>query len=155
MLCCFYVVTLVKFTVGHMGWLTWWVKYLLLALVLLDSCVQIGLWSKRHQGGSPSLNVFSCEVVWWSVVIKYRWINERSDLCNMHHRNAFSSDFITCWFLWSCYNGLLPSPQAEGLPHVGCPLLLIWYIRICPPYPEAVYSVCNLMTCRAMATWWR
>jgi hypothetical protein len=39
-----------------------------------------------------------------------------------------------------------PTPQAGGPPLVGCPRLLIQYIRSYPPYLEGVSSIRNLRT---------
>jgi hypothetical protein len=43
-------------------------------------------------------------------------------------------------------------PQAGGPPPVGCPLLLIQYIRSYPPYLEAVSSIHNLRMRQAVVT---
>jgi hypothetical protein len=43
-----------------------------------------------------------------------------------------------------------PNPQAGRLPPVGCPRLLIQYIRSYPPYLEAVSSIRNLRTRQAV-----
>ncbi|KAJ4428508.1 hypothetical protein ANN_24550 [Periplaneta americana] len=43
-----------------------------------------------------------------------------------------------------------PNPQAGGPPLIGCPRLLIQYIRSYPPYLEAVSSIRNLRTCHAV-----
>jgi hypothetical protein len=43
-----------------------------------------------------------------------------------------------------------PNPQAGGPPFVGCPRLLIQYIRNYPPYVEAVPSSA---TCRSAMPW--
>jgi hypothetical protein len=45
-----------------------------------------------------------------------------------------------------------PNPQAGGPPPVGCPRLLIQYIRSYPPYMEAVSSIRNLRTRHAVVT---
>jgi hypothetical protein len=45
-----------------------------------------------------------------------------------------------------------PNPQAGGQPLVGCPRLLIQYIRSYPPYLEAISSICNLKTRHAVVT---
>jgi hypothetical protein len=45
-----------------------------------------------------------------------------------------------------------PNPPAGGPPFVGCPRLLIQYIRNYPPYLEAVSAIHNLR--RAMP-WWQ
>jgi hypothetical protein len=45
-----------------------------------------------------------------------------------------------------------PNPQARGPPSVGCPLLLIQYIRSYPPYLETVSSIRNPRTCHAVVT---
>jgi hypothetical protein len=45
-----------------------------------------------------------------------------------------------------------PNPQAGGPPPVGCPRLLIQYIRSYPPYLEAVSSIRNLWTRHAVVT---
>jgi hypothetical protein len=37
-----------------------------------------------------------------------------------------------------------PTPPPGGPPFVGCPRLLVQYIRSYPPYLEVVSSVCNL-----------
>jgi hypothetical protein len=44
------------------------------------------------------------------------------------------------------------NPQAGGPPTVGCPRLLIQYIRSYPPYLEAVSSVRNPRTRHAVVT---
>jgi hypothetical protein len=46
----------------------------------------------------------------------------------------------------------MPNPQAGGPPLVGCPRLLIQYIRSYPPYLEAVSSIRNLRTRHAAVT---
>jgi hypothetical protein len=43
-----------------------------------------------------------------------------------------------------------PNPQAGGPPPVGCPRLVIQYIRSYPPYLEAVSSIRNLSTPHAV-----
>jgi hypothetical protein len=45
-----------------------------------------------------------------------------------------------------------PNPQAGGPPTVGCPRLLIRYIRSYPPYLEAVSSIRNPRTRHAVVT---
>jgi hypothetical protein len=50
----------------------------------------------------------------------------------------------------SCYPA--PNPQGGGPPLVGCPRLLIQYIRSYPPYLEAVSSVRNVRTRHAVVT---
>jgi hypothetical protein len=45
-----------------------------------------------------------------------------------------------------------PNPQAGGPAPVGCPRLLIQYIRSYPPYLEAVSSIHNLKMCHAVVT---
>jgi len=45
-----------------------------------------------------------------------------------------------------------PNPQAGGPPTVGCPRLLIQYIRSYPPYLEAVSSIRNPRTRHAVVT---
>jgi hypothetical protein len=45
-----------------------------------------------------------------------------------------------------------PNPEAGGPPLVGCPRLLIQYIRSCPPYLEAFSSIRNLKTRHAVVT---
>jgi hypothetical protein len=47
---------------------------------------------------------------------------------------------------------LQPNPQAGGPPTVGCPLLLIQYIRSYPPHLEAVSSIRNPRTRHAVVT---
>jgi hypothetical protein len=46
----------------------------------------------------------------------------------------------------------LPNPQAGGPPLVGCPRLLIQYIRSYPPYLDAFSSIRNLRTRHAVVT---
>jgi hypothetical protein len=46
----------------------------------------------------------------------------------------------------------MPNPQAGGPPLVGCPRLLIQYIRSYSPYLEAVPSICNLRMRHALVT---
>jgi hypothetical protein len=48
--------------------------------------------------------------------------------------------------------GRVVSPQAGGPPTVGCPRLLIQYIRSDPPYLEAVSSIRNRRTRHAVVT---
>jgi hypothetical protein len=45
-----------------------------------------------------------------------------------------------------------PNPQAGGPPLVGCPRLLIQYIRSYLPYLEVVSSIRNLRTRHAVVT---
>jgi hypothetical protein len=45
-----------------------------------------------------------------------------------------------------------PKPQAGGPPTVGCPRLLIQYIRSYPPYLEAISSIRNPRTRHAVVT---
>jgi hypothetical protein len=45
-----------------------------------------------------------------------------------------------------------PTPKAGGSPLVGCPRLLIQYIRRYPPYLEAVSSIRNLRTHHVVVT---
>jgi hypothetical protein len=45
-----------------------------------------------------------------------------------------------------------PNPQAGGPPLVGCPRLIIQYIRSYPPYLEAFSSIRNLRTRHAVVT---
>jgi hypothetical protein len=46
----------------------------------------------------------------------------------------------------------MPNPQAGGPPLVGCPRLLIQYIRSYPPYLDGVSSIRNLRTRHAVVT---
>jgi hypothetical protein len=46
----------------------------------------------------------------------------------------------------------MPNPQAGRPPIVGCPQLLIQYIRSYPPYLEGVSSIHNLRTRHAVVT---
>jgi hypothetical protein len=50
--------------------------------------------------------------------------------------------------------GVIPPPntQAGGPPPVGCPRLLIQYIRRYPPHLESVSSICNPRTRHAVVT---
>jgi hypothetical protein len=50
------------------------------------------------------------------------------------------------------YTEFLANTLAGGPPLVGCPRLLIQYIRSYPPYLEVVSSICNLRTRHAMVT---
>jgi hypothetical protein len=43
-----------------------------------------------------------------------------------------------------------PNPQVRGQPLTGCPRLFIQYIRSHPPYLQAVFSIRNLRTPRAL-----
>jgi hypothetical protein len=45
-----------------------------------------------------------------------------------------------------------PTPKLEGHPLVGCPRLLIQYIRNYPSYLEGVSSIRNLRTRHAVVT---
>jgi hypothetical protein len=51
------------------------------------------------------------------------------------------------WVLWGRIVSPPPHPQTGGPPPVGCPRLLIQYIRSCPPYLEAV-SIRTHAPCR-------
>jgi hypothetical protein len=46
----------------------------------------------------------------------------------------------------------MPNPQVGGTPLVGCPRLLIQYIRSYPKYLEAVSSIRNRRTRHAVVT---
>jgi hypothetical protein len=46
----------------------------------------------------------------------------------------------------------MPKPLAWGTPLVGCPRMLIQFIRSYLPYPEAVSSIRNLRTRHAVVT---
>jgi len=46
----------------------------------------------------------------------------------------------------------LPNPEAGGPPLVGCPRLLIHYIRRCSPYLEAVSFIRNPRNRHAVVT---
>jgi hypothetical protein len=50
----------------------------------------------------------------------------------------------------SCYPHA--QPQAGGSPLVGCPRLLILYIRSFPPKLEGISSIRNLRMCHAVVT---
>jgi hypothetical protein len=54
--------------------------------------------------------------------------------------------------LWCFITNPTPNPQAGGPPLVGCPRLLIQYIRSYPPKLEGVSSICNLRTRHAVVT---
>jgi hypothetical protein len=60
--------------------------------------------------------------------------------------------FVTqlCFTMRSCYP--TPNSQAGGPSLVGCPRLIIQYIRSCPPYLEAVSSIRNPRTRHAVVT---
>jgi hypothetical protein len=45
-----------------------------------------------------------------------------------------------------------PNPQAGGPPLVGCPRLLMQYVRSFPPNLEGVSSIRNLWTRHAVVT---
>jgi hypothetical protein len=60
--------------------------------------------------------------------------------------------FVTAWFSTGRVVSSPSNPQGEILPPVGCPLLLIQYIRSYPPYLEAVFYICNLRTRHAVVT---
>jgi hypothetical protein len=47
----------------------------------------------------------------------------------------------------------MPNPQAGGPPHVGCPRLLIQYIRSYPPHLEAVSSILHTVVTGNHVTW--
>jgi hypothetical protein len=58
-------------------------------------------------------------------------------------------------FLFTFVTGVFsptPNPQAGGPPLVGCPRLLIQYIRSCPPKLEGVSSIRKLRTRHAVVT---
>jgi hypothetical protein len=46
----------------------------------------------------------------------------------------------------------MPNLQAEEPQLIGCPQLLIQYIRSYPPYLEAISSIRNLRTLHAVVT---
>jgi len=45
-----------------------------------------------------------------------------------------------------------PNPKAGGPTPIGCPRLLVQYIRSYPQYPEALSSIRNLRTHYGMVT---
>jgi hypothetical protein len=55
------------------------------------------------------------------------------------------------FFRWGVVS-LTPKPQAGGPPFIGCPRLLIQYIRSYHPYLEGVSSIRNLRTRHAVVT---
>jgi hypothetical protein len=55
-------------------------------------------------------------------------------------------------FLWWGIVSPTPNHQDGGPPLIGCPRLLIQYIRSYPPYLEAVSSIRNLRTRHAVVT---
>ena len=52
----------------------------------------------------------------------------------MERESSSCEYFLTVFFLWGGVVSTSPNPQAGGPPLVGCPRLLIHYIRIYPPY---------------------
>jgi hypothetical protein len=83
--------------------------------------------------------------------------------CRSTHKNysnAFSHTHTTCNLLWIFVTSLLrwgvvsrtPNPQAGAPPLVGCPRLLIQYIRNYPPYLEAISSICKVKTLHTVVT---
>ena len=50
------------------------------------------------------------------------------------HFRGLGKCFVIWYFLWGKVDSISPNPQAGGLPLVGCPRLLIQYIRSHPPY---------------------
>jgi hypothetical protein len=65
---------------------------------------------------------------------------------------VFLRIFGTSLFLRLGIVSLTLSPRAGGPPIVGCPWLLIQYIRSFPPYLEGVSSIRNLRTRNAVVT---
>ena len=68
-------------------------------------------------------------------------------------QDDFQSSLTVPWhdYAWGVVS-TLPNPQAGGPPLVGCPRLLIQYIRSYPPCLEAVGSIRNLTTRHAVVT---
>jgi hypothetical protein len=65
---------------------------------------------------------------------------------------GFMLGFVTSLFLrWGVVSPT-HNPLAGGSPIVGCPRLLIQYIRSYPPYLESVSSIRNLRTRHAVVT---
>jgi hypothetical protein len=62
------------------------------------------------------------------------------------------SEFFRCVYLGRGGVSSPPNHQAGESPPVGCPLLLIQYIRSYPPYLEAVSSTRNLRKRHAVVT---
>jgi hypothetical protein len=60
--------------------------------------------------------------------------------------------FVTSLFLRWGVGSPTPNPPTGGPPPVGCPRLLIQYIRSYPPYLEGVSSIRNLRTHHAVVT---
>jgi hypothetical protein len=60
--------------------------------------------------------------------------------------------FATNMFYGGEVVSLPPNPQAGGPPPVGCPRLLIQYIRSYPPYLEAISSIRDSRTRHAIVT---
>jgi hypothetical protein len=65
---------------------------------------------------------------------------------------GFLWSFVTSLFLGQGVVSPMANPQAWGPPLVGCPRLLIQYIRSYPPYLEAAPSIGNLRTRHAVVT---
>jgi hypothetical protein len=93
--------------------------------------------------GTPKfISVFTRAQHWsksWGI-----WIHPKSE--------ALRKISLTSWVLrWGVVSS--PSnPQAEGSPLIGCPPLLIQYIRSFPPYLYAISSIPKLRTCHAVVT---
>jgi hypothetical protein len=80
-----------------------------------------------------------------------------SSMCNFLHSLhpvprlcvVFRNKYLV---LWGRVVSPPPNPQAGGPPIVGCPRLLIQYIRSYPPYVEAVSSIRNPRIRHAVVT---
>jgi hypothetical protein len=73
------------------------------------------------------------------------------------HWSLSSRSEASCGVSWQAYFlrwvvSPTPNPQAGGPPLVGCPRLLVQYIRSYPPKLEGVSSIRNLRTRHAVMT---
>jgi hypothetical protein len=69
----------------------------------------------------------------------------------VHHRFLMNFRNRLIFLRWGVVSPT-PNPQAGGPPLVGCPRLLIQYIRSYPPYLEAVSYIRNVRTRHAVVT---
>jgi hypothetical protein len=78
-------------------------------------------------------------------------VSLRSILIPSRSKASFECSQQAYFLRWGVVSPML-NPQAGGPPLVGCPQLLIQYIRSCPPELEGVSSIHNLRASHAVMT---
>jgi hypothetical protein len=96
----------------------------------------------------PPLFLFEQSVAYFILHFGIHWLLYLRNVICSKVRSALK--YIS--FLWLGVVSPTLNPQAGGPPLVGCPPLLIQYIRSYPPYLEDFSSIRNLRTRHAMVT---